>query len=246
MENINQAKEISNKRQQLKREQDIRTMKKVTLEDISRDISLGGVQDLNIIVKGDVDGSVEALSDSLIKLSHDEIRVRVIRKAVGPISESDVILASASNAIIIGFHVRPVMKAAELADKEAVQIKIYRIVYDAINDIKAALEGMLRPELKENKLGEVEILEVYKISRLGNIAGCMVRKGTILRSSKVRLIRDGIEVFDGKISTLKRFKDDVKDVREGFECGIALDGFNDIKKGDMVEVYETVEVARKL
>jgi translation initiation factor IF-2 len=246
MESIQKAKEVASKRSQLKREHDIRAMRMVTLEDISRDISVGGVQDLNLIVKGDVDGSVEALSDSLIKLSHDEIRINVLRKAVGPITESDVILAKASKAIIIGFHVRANPKAKVLAEQENVDIRIYKIVYDAINEVSDALEGMLRPEIKEEIIGEVLIQEVYKISKVGNIAGCKVTKGIIKRDAMVRVIRDGIEVHDGKLSSLKRFKDDVKEVRDGFECGLQFDGFNDIRADDTLEVYQTIEVARKL
>ena len=246
MGSITQAKEIAIKRQQLKREQDFRTVRKVTLEDISNNISIGGVQDLNIIIKGDVDGSVEAIADSLIKLSHEEVKINVIRKAVGPITESDVILASASGAVIVGFHVRPQPKAAALAEHEKVEIRIYKIVYDAIEDITNALEGMLRPEIKENIIGEVELREVFKISKLGNIAGCYVRKGIIKRDSFIRVIRDGIELHDGKLSSLKRFQDDVKEVKESYECGLTIENFNDIKKDDVLEVYETVEVARKL
>ena len=246
LDSVSKSKDIALKRQQLKREQDFRQIRKVTLDDISHDISMGGIQELNIIVKGDVDGSVEALSDSLIKLSHAEVKINVIRKAVGPITESDVILASASGAIIVGFHVRPQPNAVDLAEYEEVEIRIYKIVYDAIDDIKNALEGMLRPEIKENNIGEVEIREVYKISRLGNIGGAYVTKGTVKRDSSIRLIREGIELYDGKLSSLKRFKDDVKDVRESFECGLTLEDFNDIKVGDILEVYETVEIARKL
>jgi translation initiation factor IF-2 len=246
MGSIAQAKEIAIKRQQLKREQDFRTVRKVTLEDISNNISIGGVQDLNIIIKGDVDGSVEAIADSLIKLSHAEVKINVIRKAVGPITESDVILASASGAVIVGFHVRPQPKANILAEHEKVEIRIYKIVYDAIEDITNALEGMLRPEIKENIIGEVEIREVFKISKIGNIAGCYVRKGIIKRDSFIRVVRDGIELHEGKLSSLKRFQDDVKEVKESYECGITVDNFNDIRKDDVLEVYETVEIARKL
>ncbi|MCB0278251.1 MAG: translation initiation factor IF-2, partial [Calditrichaeota bacterium] len=246
LNSIAQSKDIALRRQQLKREQDFRQIRKVTLDDISHDISMGGIQELNIIVKGDVDGSVEALSDSLIKLSHEEVKINVIRKAVGPITESDVILASASGAIIVGFHVRPQPNAVDLAEYEEVEIRIYKIVYDAIADIKNALEGMLRPEIKENNVGEIEIREVYKISRLGNIAGCYVTRGSVKRENSIRLIREGVELYDGKLSSLKRFKDDVKEVKEGYECGLTIDGFNDIKVGDILEVYETVEVARKL
>ncbi len=199
-----------------------------------------------MVVKGDVDGSIEALSDSLIKLSTEEIQVNVIHKAVGQISESDVMLATASNAIIIGFQVRPSMGARKLAEKEEIDIRLYSIIYDAIEELKAAMEGMLSPEIKEEIVATVEVLETFKISKVGTIAGCLVREGKIKRSSRIRLIRDGIVIFTGELGSLKRFKDDVKEVAKGYECGLNIDKYNDIKVGDMVEAFEEVEVKKKL
>jgi translation initiation factor IF-2 len=246
LEHEREARDISIRRQQLKREQDFRQRRTITLDDISKQIKEGQVKDLPIIVKGDVDGSVEALSDSLMKLATGEVKVVVIHKGVGAISESDVLLATASRAVIIGFHVRPNLNARRLAEAEEVDIRLYNIIYDAINDVKSALEGMLAPSISEQVLGTVEIRDVFKISKVGTIAGCYVQDGKIARNNKVRLVRDGLVVFDGTISSLKRFKDDVRDVEQGFECGIALEGFNDIKVGDTIEAYTIVETKRKL
>ncbi len=241
-----ESRDISLKRQQLKREQDFRQRRMITLDDISKQIKEGGVKDLAMIVKGDVDGSVEALSDSLLKISTGEVRVVVIHKGVGAISESDVLLAAASRAVIIGFHVRPTLNARRLAEQENVDIRLYTIIYAAINEVKAALEGMLAPSVSEEVLATVEVRDIFKISKIGTIAGCSVKDGRIVRNNKVRLVRDGIVVFDGGISSLKRFKDDVRDVEQGFECGIGLEGFNDVKVGDIIEAYTMVETKRKL
>jgi translation initiation factor IF-2 len=240
------ARNISSKRQQIKREQDFRKHHYLTLDEISRRIQHGEVKELNIIVKADVDGSVEALSDSLMRMSNDEVAVQVVRKAVGQISEADVMLAAASNAIIIGFHVRPSGKARELAGSEKVDIRTYKVVYDAINDIRQALEGMLSPEVKEQIIGHVEIRQVFKVSKVGSIAGCYVTDGRITRNNPIRLIRDGIVVFEGKLNSLKRFQDDAAEVKSGFECGLQIAGYNDIKEGDEIEVYETFEEKRTL
>ncbi len=246
MEGEREARLIANKREQLQREQGLRTQKHITLDEIGRRIAIGNFQELNIIVKGDVDGSIEALSDTLIKLSVGEIQVNVIHKAVGQITESDVMLASASNAIIVGFQVRPSLSARKLAEKEGIDIRLYSIIYDAINEVKSAMEGMLAPEIKEEVLGTAEILTVFNITKVGTIAGCIVRDGKILRNSKVRLIRDGIVVFTGDLESLKRFKDDVKDVAKGYECGLNIRGYNDLKEGDFIEAFEQVEVAKTL
>ncbi len=245
-ENEREARQIANKREQLAREQGLRTQKHITLDEIGRRIAIGNFQELNLIVKGDVDGSIEALSDSLIKLSTEEIQVNVIHKAVGAISESDIMLATASDAIVIGFQVRPSLGARKLAEKEEVDIRLYSIIYDAINEIKSAMEGMLSPEIKEEILGTAEVLETFKITKVGTIAGCIVRDGKIARSSKVRLIRDGIVIYTGTLGSLKRFKDDAKEVLKGYECGLNIDGYNDIKVGDMVEAFHEVEVAKSL
>ncbi len=241
-----EAREISLRRQQLKREQDFRQIHLTTLDDISEQIKQGGVKELAVIVKGDVDGSVEALSDSLMKIAHKEVKLRVIHSGVGMISESDVILAAASNAVIIGFRVRPNLNARRLAEKEKVDIRMYNIIYDAIDDVHQALEGLLSPEKKEEVIGTAEIREIFKVPRIGNIAGCHVLDGKIARNNKVRLVRDGILIFDGGISSLKRFKDDVRDVEAGFECGIGLENYNDMKPGDVIEAYRIVESKRKL
>ena len=241
-----EAREIATKREQLQREQGIRTQKHITLDEIGRRIAIGNFQELNIIVKGDVDGSIEALSDALIKLSTDEIQVNIKHKAVGQISESDILLAAASDAVIIGFQVRPSMAARKLAEKEGVDIRLYSIIYDAINNIRDAMEGMLSPEIREEVIGTLEVLETFKISNVGTIAGCMVKDGKITRSSKVRVIRDGIVIYDGELGSLKRFKDEVKEVVSGLECGINIQNFNDVKKGDMIESYLTAEIKKKL
>jgi translation initiation factor IF-2 len=241
-----EAKEISNKRNQLQREQGIRTQKHITLDEIGRRLAIGNFKELKVIVKGDVDGSVEALSDSLIKLSTEEVQVSVIYKGVGQISESDVLLASASDAIVIAFNVRPSPQARKLAEAESIDIRMYSIIYNAIEEIKSAIEGMLAPKVEEKITGNVEIREVFKITKVGTIAGCYVTDGKIFRNSKVRLIRDGVVVYDGELDSLKRFKDDVKEVGYGFECGLAIRNFNDLKVGDYVEAYEIVEVKRTL
>jgi translation initiation factor IF-2 len=246
MESEREARIIANKREQLQREQGMRTQKHITLDEIGRRIAIGNFQELNIIVKGDVDGSIEALSDSLIKLSNEEIQVNVKHKAVGQISESDVMLASASDAIIVGFQVRPSMAARKLAEQEEIDIRLYSIIYDAIEEIKSAIEGMLAPEMKEEINGTAEILEVYKITKVGTVAGCIVRDGKIIRNNKVRLIRDGIVVYTGDLGSLKRFKDDVKEVTHGYECGMNINNFNDMKEGDFLESFKVVEVAKKL
>jgi len=246
MESEREARQIANKREQLQREQGLRTQKHITLDEIGRRIAIGNFQELNIIVKGDVDGSIEALSDSLIKLSTSEIQVNVIHKAVGQITESDIMLASASNAIIVGFQVRPSLSARKLAEKEEIDIRLYSIIYDAINEIKSAMEGMLAPEIKEEVKGTAEVLTAFKITKVGTIAGCIVRDGKIIRNSKVRLIRDGIVVFTGELESLKRFKDDVKEVAKGYECGLNIQNYNDIHEGDFIEAFEQVEVAKTL
>ena len=241
-----EAKQIAAKRSQLQREQSVRTQKTLTLDEIGRRIALGDFKELNIILKGDVDGSVEALTDSFQKLSTEEIQVNILHKGVGAITESDVLLATASDAIIVGFNVRPQGNARAVADKEEVDIRTYSIIYDAINDLKDAMEGMLSPEMREEVTGNVEIREVYKISKIGNIAGCMVMTGKIFRDSKVRVIRDGIVVHDGELTSLKRFKEDVKEVAKGYDCGLQIKGYNDIKIDDQIEAYKEVAVKKKL
>jgi translation initiation factor IF-2 len=241
-----EAKQIASKRSQLQREQSVRTQKTLTLDEIGRRIALGDFKELNIILKGDVDGSVEALTDSFQKLSTEEIQVNIIHKGVGAITESDVLLASASDAIVIGFNVRPQGNARAVADKEEVDIRNYSIIYDAINDLKDAMEGMLSPDMKEEVTGNVEIREVYKISKIGNIAGCMVTSGKIFRNSLIRVIRDGIVVHTGELLSLKRFKDDVKEVAKGYDCGLQVKGFNDIKVEDVIEAYQEVAVKKTL
>jgi translation initiation factor IF-2 len=241
------SREISLKRQQLKREQDFRQVRMVTLDDISQQIQAGHqVRELSIVVKGDVDGSVEALADSLMKLSTEEVKIRVIHKGVGAISESDIVLAAASRAVIVGFHVRPNLNARRLAETEKVDIRLYSIIYDAINEIKNALEGLLAPTVTEEVVATVEVRETFKVPKIGLIAGCMVQDGKITRNSKVRLIRDGVSVFTGGLVSLKRFKDDVKEVEKGFECGLGLENFNDVKVGDIIEAFKLVETKRKL
>ncbi len=246
MKSESEAKNITTKRQQLLREQGLRTQKHITLDEIGRRIAIGDFKELNVIVKGDVDGSIEALSDSLLKLSTDEIQVNIIHKAVGQITEGDVLLASASNAIIIGFQVRPSVAARKLAEQEQIDIRLYSVIYNAINELKSAIEGMLSPEIEEKVTANLEVREVFKISKVGTIAGCMVLDGKITRNARVRLIRDGIVVYTGSLGSLKRFKDDVKEVATGYECGLNIEGFNDIKVGDIIEAFQTVEIARKL
>jgi len=241
-----EAREIASKREQIQREQNIRTKKHITLDEIGRRLAIGSFKELNVIVKGDVDGSVEALSDSLLKLSTEEIEINIINKGVGQISESDVLMATASDAVIVGFQVRPSQAARKLADNEEIEIRLYSVIYDAINEIKDAMEGMLAPEFEEVIVGNVEIREVFKISRVGTIAGCMVTDGLVKRNNAIRLIRGGIVTYSGEIGQLKRFKEDVQEVKSGFECGISIKNFNDIKVGDVVESYEEKEIKRTL
>lgn len=240
------AREISLKRQQLKREQDQKQVHHITLDEIAKSISVGGIKELALIVKGDVDGSVEALSDSLMKLSTEEVVVRVIHKGVGGISESDVLLASASDAIIIGFHVRPNLNARKLAETQKVDIRLYNVIYDAINEVKSALEGLLSPVISEEVTATLEIRDTFKVPKSGTIAGCYVQEGKITRNSKIRLIRDGIVIHDGEIGSLRRFKDDVREVDAGYECGLNISGYNDVKVGDTIEAYKFVETKKKL
>jgi translation initiation factor IF-2 len=246
MDDEREAREIANKRQQLQREQGIRTHKHITLDEIGRRLAIGNFKELNVIVKGDVDGSVEALADSLLKLSTTEIQVNVIHKSVGAITETDVNLAAASNAIIIGFQVRPSLNARKLAEQEEIDIRLYSIIYDAINELKSAMEGMLAPEFEEKIVCNIEVRETFKIPKAGTIAGCMVLDGKINRNTKVRVIRDGIVAYTGELSSLRRFKDDVKEVASGYECGLSINNFNDIQVGDIIEGYEQVAVKRTL
>jgi translation initiation factor IF-2 len=241
-----EAKDIASRRTQLQREQSVRTQRHITLDEIGRRIALGDFKEINIILKGDVDGSVEALTDSFQKLSTEEIQVNIIHKGVGPITESDVLLASASDAVIIGFNVRPAGNARQLADKEEIDVRLYSIIYDAINDLRDAMEGMLSPEMKEEITGTAEIRETFKISKIGTIAGCMVTSGKIFRNNGIRLIRDGVVVFTGELTSLKRFKDDVKEVSKGYDCGMQIKNYNDIKEGDVIEGYQEVAVKKKM
>ncbi len=246
MDTDREAREIAVKRSQIIREQNIRTKKHITLDEIGRRLAIGSFKELNVIVKGDVDGSVEALSDSLLKLSTEEVQVNIIHKGVGQISESDVLLASASDAVIVGFQVRPSSAAKKIAETEEIEIRLYSVIYDAINDVKDAMEGMLDPEVEEAIVGNVEVRDVFKISKIGTVAGCMVTDGLIKKSNPIRLIRDGIVIYSGEMGQLKRFKDDVTEVKSGFECGISIKNFNDIKEGDVIESYEQREVQRTL
>ncbi|PIZ06587.1 MAG: translation initiation factor IF-2, partial [Flavobacteriales bacterium CG_4_10_14_0_8_um_filter_32_5] len=246
MEDEKEARAIAEKRLQLVREQGARTNKHITLDEIGRRLAIGDFKELNVIIKGDVDGSIEALSDSLQKLSTDQIQVNIILKAVGQITESDVMLAAASEAIIIGFQVRPSVNARKIAEQEQIDIRLYSIIYDAIEEVKDAMEGMLAPKFVEKITGTIEIREIFKISKVGTIAGCMVQDGKVFRNSNIRVIRDGIVVYTGSLGSLKRFKDDVKEVARGYECGLNIDKFNDIQVGDVVEAYEQVEVKQKL
>lgn len=241
-----EAKDIANKREQLQRMQGLRATKHITLDEIGRRIAVGNFKELNIIVKGDVDGSIEALTDSLIKLSNEEVQVNVIHKAVGQISESDVLLAAASNAIVVGFQVRPSTNARRIAENEGIEIRHYSIIYDAINEVKDAIEGMLSPEIKEETTCSIEVMDVFKITKVGTVAGCIVREGTVVRNSKIRIIRDGIVVHSGELDSLKRFKDDVKEVKSGFECGLSIKNYSDIQAGDFIEGYELIEVKKTL
>jgi translation initiation factor IF-2 len=240
------AKTIAMQRQQIKREQDLRRVKHMTLDDLSRRMALGNVSQLNIIIKGDVDGSIEALSGSLQKLSTDEVQVKIIHTGVGAITESDVLLASASDAIIIGFQVRPTANARKLAESEQIDIRLFSIIYDALDAVKDALEGMLSPERSEKILATVQVREIFKVPGVGTVGGCFVQEGKIERKNRIRVIRDGIVIFTGEISSLKRFKDDVREVNSGFECGIGIHNYNDLKVGDIIEAFEVVETKRKL
>lgn len=246
MEDEREAKSIASKREQLYREQGLRTNKHITLDEIGRRLAIGDFKELNLIVKGDVDGSIEALSDSLLRLSTEEIQINIVHKGVGAITEADVNLASASDAIIVGFQVRPSVAARKLAEQEQIDIRLYSIIYKAIEELKAAMEGMLSPDIEEKVVGTAEIRETFDITKVGTIAGCYVMDGIIKRSSKVRVIRDGIVIHSGTLGSLKRFKDDVREVKNNYECGLNIDKFNDIKIGDIIEAYEEVEVARKL
>ena len=241
-----EAKQIAAKRTQLLREQNVRTQRHITLDEIGRRIALGDFKELNLILKGDVDGSVEALTDSLQKLSTEEIQVNIIHKGVGAITESDVLLASASDAIVIGFNVRPMGNARLIAEKEEIDIRSYSIIYDTINDVKDAMEGMLSPEMKEEITGTAEIRETYKISKVGTIAGCMVTSGKIYRNSGIRIIREGVVIFSGNLVSLKRFKDDVKEVAKGYDCGLQINNYNDINEGDIVESFQEIAIKKKL
>ena len=246
LEDEREAKQIAAKRTQLLREQSVRTQRHITLDEIGRRIALGDFKELNIILKGDVDGSVEALTDSLQKLSTGEIEVNIIHKGVGAITESDVLLASASDAIVIGFNVRPMGNARSIAEKEEIDIRSYSIIYDAINDVKDAMEGLLSPEMKEEVTGTVEIRETFKISKVGTIAGCMVTSGKIFRNSGIRIIREGVVIFTSELVSLKRFKDDVKEVAKGYDCGLQIKNYNDIKIGDLLECFQEIAIKKSL
>jgi len=244
MKDEKEAKSLASKRQQLLREQGLRTQKHLTLDEIGRRIAIGEFKELNVIVKGDVDGSIEALTDALLKLSTTEVQVNVIHKAVGAISESDVMLASASDAIIIGFQVRPSVQARKLAEKEEIDIRLYSIIYQATEELEKAIKGMLAPKTEEKITCNIEVRETFKITKVGTIAGCYVLDGKVKRSTKIRVIRDGIVVYTGLLGSLKRFKDDVKEVASGYECGLNVENFNDIKVGDIIEGYDIIEVSR--
>ena len=246
MNSEREAREIANKREQILREQSVRTKKHITLDEIGRRLAVGNFKELNVIIKGDVDGSIEALGDSLLKLSTEEVQVNIIHKGVGQISESDVLLASASDAVIIGFQVRPSSGARRIAENEEIEIRLYSIIYDAINEIKDAMEGLLEPTEKEVITGNIEVREVFKISKVGTVAGCFVLDGFVKRNNQIRVIRDGIVTYTGSIGQLKRFKDDVSEVKFGYECGLSIKGFNDIKEGDVIEGFEIQEVKRTL
>jgi translation initiation factor IF-2 len=246
LENESLTRDIALKRQQLKREQDFRQIKFATLDDISRQIKEGKQVDLNIIIKADTDGSAEAISDSLMKLTTSETKLNVIHKAVGQISESDILLAEASNAIVIGFNVRPNLNARKLAEKNSIDIRIYNVIFKIIEEIKQALEGMLEPVISEEITATIEIREVFKVPKIGNVAGCYVQDGKISRNNKVRLLREGLIIYEGTISSLKRIKDDAREVEAGYECGIGLENFNDIKIGDVIEGFKLIETKKKL
>ena len=246
VESEREARDISVRRQQLKREQDQKQVRHITLDEIAKRITIGGVKELALIVKGDVDGSVEALSDSLMKISNEEVVIRVIHKGVGGISESDVLLASASDAIIIGFHVRPNINARKLAESQKVDIRLYNVIYDAINEVKSALEGLLSPVITEEVVATLEVRDTFKVPKSGTVAGCYVLEGKIVRNNKIRLIRDGIVIQEGEIGSLRRFKDDVREVDSGYECGLNIANYNDIKVGDIIEAYKFIETKKKL
>jgi translation initiation factor IF-2 len=246
LESEKDTKEISFRRQQIKREQDFRKIKHLTLDQISKRIKEGQVKELSIILKGDVDGSVEAIGDSLSKLSNEEVAVKIIHKGVGAVSESDVLLASASDAVVIGFQVRPTIKAREIAQRENVDIRLYKVIYNAISDVKDALEGLLEPEFEEKNLSVIEVREIFKVPKIGLVAGCYVVSGKVTRNDKAKLFRNDRLIYDGKIDSLKRFKEDAKEVVGGFECGVALDGFDDIKVNDVIETYRLDEIKRSL
>jgi translation initiation factor IF-2 len=241
-----EAREIAGKRQQVAREQEYRQTRRVTLEELHQQMKEGTVSELNLVLKGDVDGSVEALAEAFTKIGSSEVKIRVIRQGVGQISESDVLLAAASNAVIVGFHVRPDPRARELANREKVDIRLYQVIYEAVEDLKKALAGLLKPEIKETVTGTAEVRNVFSLSKAGTVAGCYVVSGTIVRSSKARLIRKNDVIFDGRFASLKRFKDDVREVQAGFECGIGLEGFDNIQVGDHIEAYMLEELARTL
>jgi translation initiation factor IF-2 len=246
MSNESEARKIANERSQLKREQELRQVHHVTLDEISQQIQLGGVEDLNLLIKADVGGSAEALADALLKLSTPEVRVNILHKGIGAITETDVMLAAASRGIVIGFNINPNASARRIAEREHVDIRRYDIIYDCINEVQLALEGLLAPEIRENITAVVEIRQTFKISKVGTIAGCHVLSGTIKRNSKIRLLRDGFKIYEGTISSLKREKDDAAKVDKGFDCGIQIDGYNDLKPDDLIEAYELEEIKRTL
>ena len=246
VENEREAREISQKRQQLRREQEFHRVRRVSLTDIHKQIELGNIEELRLIIKGDVDGSVEALQDALLQIEHEEVRLSVIHRAVGAISESDILLASASDAIILGFNVRPDANAREVAAREQVDIRLYRVIYEVVEDIRAALSGLLAPKVEESVQGEAQVRELFQVPRVGTIAGCLVSQGLILRTTSARVLRDGVVIYEGRIGSLRRFKDDVREVQNGFECGIGIENFNDVKIGDVIETYELVETSRTI
>ncbi|GAB4191044.1 MAG: hypothetical protein Kow00108_26330 [Calditrichia bacterium] len=246
MEEERKAREIATRRQQIRREQELRVSRKISLDEFSKRYLEGEMKELNVVIKADVAGSAQALADSLGKINSQEVKINIVRSAVGPITESDVLLAAASDAVVVGFHVRANSAAKKLAEKENVEIRLYKIIYDLIDDIKKAMEGMLSPIEREIVVGTVEVREVFKISKVGTIAGCYVTSGKINRNNRVRLIRNDIEIYDGELSSLKRFKDDVKEVASGYECGLMIKNYNDIKVGDIIEAYETVQERKKL
>ncbi|MFC1544224.1 translation initiation factor IF-2, partial [Gemmatimonadota bacterium] len=241
-----EARDLAQRRQQIRREQEFAVRQTSSLSEIRAKVEEGEISELPLIVKADTDGSVEALSDSLHKLSTDEVQIRVIHQGVGGITETDVMLAQASGAIIVGFHVRPDRNAREAAENADVEVRLYEIIYEAVEDIRQGLEGLLKPDIKEDILGSLQVRDTFRVPRIGMIAGCMVTEGTVVRNARARLVREGVGIYDGKVSSLKRFKEDVREVKEGFECGVGLENFNDIKVGDIIEIYERTEVARKL